>query len=73
MAKGKATYDTNGNPLEWFGTIQDITAEKTIENMLYIRNRALAATASGIIICDALQPDFPIIYGNDAFFEDNRL
>ncbi|EPR66061.1 sensor histidine kinase [Cyclobacterium qasimii] len=67
MAKGKATYDTNGNPLEWFGTIQDITAEKTIENMLYIRNRALAATASGIIICDALQPDFPIIYGNDAF------
>lgn len=67
MAKGKASYDTNGNPLEWFGTIQDITAEKAIENILYVRNQALAVTASGIVICDAQQPDFPIIYGNDAF------
>lgn len=67
MAKGKASYDTNDNPLEWFGTIQDITAEKAIENILYVRNQALAVTASGIVICDAQQPDFPIIYGNDAF------
>ncbi|MBO0592616.1 PAS domain S-box protein [Cellulophaga sp. E16_2] len=47
--------------------IRDITAERVIENILYVRNRALAATANGIIICDAQQPDFPIIYGNEAF------
>jgi len=47
--------------------IRDITEEKSIENILYVRNRALAATANGIIICDARKPDFPIIYGNEAF------
>ncbi len=68
-AKGKATYDTNGKPLQWFGTIQDITEQKETESILYIRNRALASTASGIVICDAQQPDFPIIYGNEAFLK----
>tara|TARA_R110001583_G_scaffold36536_6_gene120296 strand:- start:81712 stop:84987 length:3276 start_codon:yes stop_codon:yes gene_type:complete len=47
--------------------IRDITEERTIENILYVRNRALAAAANGIIICDAQQPDLPIIYGNEAF------
>lgn len=47
--------------------LRDITEEKVIENVLYVRNRALAVTANGIIICDAQKPDCPIIYGNEAF------
>lgn len=47
--------------------IRDITEERTIANLLYVRNRALAVTGNGIIICDAQNPDFPIIYGNEAF------
>ncbi|WP_324028153.1 PAS domain S-box protein [Maribacter sp. BPC-D8] len=47
--------------------LRDITEEKVIENVLYVRNRALAVTANGIIICDARKKDFPIIYGNEAF------
>jgi len=47
--------------------LRDITEEKIIENVLYVRNRALAVTANGIIICDTQKPDFPIIYGNEAF------
>ncbi|CAM4268416.1 PAS domain S-box protein [Zobellia nedashkovskayae] len=47
--------------------IRDITQERAIEDILYVRNRALGATASGIIICDTQKPDFPIIYGNEAF------
>ncbi|MCL5129147.1 PAS domain S-box protein [Algibacter sp. L4_22] len=47
--------------------IRDITEEKAIENILYIRNQILASTARGIIICDAQQPNYPIVYGNDSF------
>ncbi|WP_282113575.1 PAS domain S-box protein [Maribacter stanieri] len=47
--------------------LRDITEEKIIENVLYVRNRALDVTANGIIICDTQKPDFPIIYGNEAF------
>ena len=36
---------------------------------LYILNRAVAAVRNGIIIADAQQPDYPIIYCNPAFEE----
>jgi PAS domain S-box-containing protein len=49
--------------------IRDITAERAIEDILYVRNRALGATASGIVISDARDPDLPIIYGNEAFIK----
>ncbi|MBV9849401.1 MAG: PAS domain-containing protein [Armatimonadetes bacterium] len=37
------------------------------EEALRLRERAMAAASNGIVICDARQPDCPIIYCNPAF------
>ena len=44
-------------------------AEKQIgsEEQIYIRTKAMEATADGIFIIDAQKPDFPIIYANQSF------
>ena len=47
--------------------LRDITKSKAVEDILYVRNRALEAAGNGIIIVDAQQPIRPIIYTNDAF------
>jgi PAS domain S-box-containing protein len=47
--------------------VRDITKSKAVEDILYVRNRALEAAGNGIIIVDAQQPIRPIIYTNDAF------
>ena len=49
------------------GFITDETEQKKIQGILEIRNRALEAAGSGIIIADALQPNLPIIYCNQSF------
>ena len=47
--------------------IRDISQTKAVQDVLYVRNRALEAAGNGIIIADAKLPDNPIIYCNDAF------
>lgn len=42
-------------------------ARRATEDALRIRDRALAATNNGVLIADARQPDYPIIYCNSAF------
>ena len=37
------------------------------DEALHLRDRAIAAASSGILICDPHQPDCPIIYANPAF------
>lgn len=47
--------------------VDELTAERDRALAdLRIRDRAINATASGITIVDALQPNFPIIYANEA-------
>lgn len=46
---------------------RDITERKGIEEILRLRNRAIAASNNGIIITDARIPAQPIIYVNPAF------
>ncbi|WP_158976432.1 PAS domain S-box protein [Cellulophaga sp. L1A9] len=70
--KGRQFYEGRIVPMaknRLLTIIRDITAERAIEDILYVRNRALGATASGIVICDARLPDLPIIYGNEAFIK----
>jgi PAS domain S-box-containing protein len=38
------------------------------EEQIYIRNKAMEATADGIFIIDAQKPDFPVIYANQSFY-----
>jgi PAS domain S-box-containing protein len=47
--------------------VRDISKSKAVEDILYVRNRALEAAGNGIVIADAQQPNRPIIYTNDAF------
>ncbi|MEH6512698.1 MAG: PAS domain S-box protein [Maribacter arcticus] len=48
---------------------RDISKPKAIQNTLHLRNKALDAAGNGIVIVDAQQPNFPIIYCNFAFTE----
>ncbi len=46
---------------------QEIQERHRMETQLKLRDRAIAASNNGIVICDASQPDLPIIYANLAF------
>ncbi len=50
-----------------FIIVHDISERKKAEASLNLAQRAMDATASGIIICDAQLPDNPIIYMNTGF------
>ena len=44
-----------------------VEQRKGVEAELMIRNRALEASVNGVIVCDALHADHPIVYVNPAF------
>ena len=63
------------NPFTLYGKtyvmalVMDVTIRKETEENLNLKSEALQAAGNGIIICDALQKDYPIIYFNPAFQE----
>ncbi|MBD2774667.1 PAS domain S-box protein [Iningainema tapete] len=59
--------NTNGVPYAVCGISTDITERKQAEESVRLRDRAIAASSNGIVICDATVPDWPIIYANPAF------
>jgi PAS domain S-box-containing protein len=59
--------DANGVPYAICGISTDITDRKRTEANLRLRDRAIAASSNGVVICDARLPSFPIIYANPAF------
>jgi two-component system, NtrC family, sensor kinase len=75
IRKGKenAVVEMRVVETEWEGemaylaTLRDITDRKRTEEMLWLYNRAMAATSTGIAIADATNPEHPIIYCNPAF------
>jgi two-component system, NtrC family, sensor kinase len=75
IRKGKenAVVEMRVVETEWEGemaylaTLRDITDRKRAEEMLWLYNRAMAATSTGIVIADATNPEHPIIYCNPAF------
>lgn len=50
-----------------FGIAKDMTALRQNESQLRIYQRSFEASSNGILICEALQDDFPILYVNPAF------
>ncbi|MGB8689678.1 MAG: PAS domain-containing protein [Microcoleus sp.] len=71
--KENAVVDMRVVETEWEGEIaylaslRDITDRKRTEEMLWLYNRAMAATSTGIAISDATKPGYPIIYCNPGF------
>lgn len=59
--------DRNGLPVEYVSIRTDITAIKRSQEHVRLLARALEASADGIAISDAGQPDLPLIYVNPAF------
>ncbi|WP_394777557.1 EAL domain-containing protein [Undibacterium sp.] len=59
--------NADGTALRYTGVLQDITARKTAEQALILNKRALESTSDGVLICDALAADMPIISVNQAF------
>ncbi len=66
-AEGEMLDDGTGRPERFLGTVVDITQRKRDEADLRLRQRALDASANGVVICDAALPGLPIIYVNPAF------
>ncbi|GGC89259.1 hypothetical protein GCM10011396_40570 [Undibacterium terreum] len=59
--------DVDGMPVRYTGVLQDITERKIAEQALVLNKRALESTSDGVLICDAMSPDMPIISVNQAF------
>ncbi|MES2069126.1 MAG: EAL domain-containing protein [Pseudomonadota bacterium] len=59
--------DVDGTPLRYAGVLQDITERKIAEQALILNKRALESTSDGVLICDAMSADMPIISVNQAF------
>ncbi|MEG4988721.1 PAS domain S-box protein [Microcoleus sp. BR0-C5] len=53
--------------MAYLATLRDITDRKRAEEMLWLYDRAIAATSTGVTISDATDPENPIIYCNPAF------
>ncbi len=64
-----AVRDADDNLIRIDGTIQDISAQRTVEKELKLIRSAINSANNGIIIVDAQQPAMPIIFANHAFEE----
>ncbi len=53
--------------MAYLATLRDITDRKRAAEMLWLYDRAMAATSTGIVISDATKPGHPIAYCNPAF------
>ncbi|MET3131544.1 diguanylate cyclase (GGDEF)-like protein/PAS domain S-box-containing protein [Oxalobacteraceae bacterium GrIS 1.11] len=59
--------DDAGAPSYLLWWVTDLEQRKQLKDMLQLSNRALAASLNGIVISDASQPSFPVMYANPAF------
>ncbi|MEG4497803.1 PAS domain S-box protein [Microcoleus sp. F10-C6] len=53
--------------MAYLATLRDVTDRKRAEEILWLYDRAMAATSTGVTISDATHPEHPIIYCNPAF------
>ncbi|MFL6592203.1 MAG: EAL domain-containing protein [Luteimonas sp.] len=65
--RGFILRDGDGRAIRALGGMLDITQQKRDEASLRLLRQAIEATDNGIAICDARQPDRPIVYVNPAF------
>lgn len=72
-SKKRFPVEVGLNPFNLYGKtlvmalVVDITERRAIEENLNLKSEALQSAGNGIIICDGLQKDHPILYFNPAF------
>ncbi len=59
--------DERGTTQHFIYVMHDVTARRQTEERLRMYERVVNSAATGIAICDALHPDHPIMFVNDAF------
>lgn len=57
----------NGNVIQLYGVMQDITARRKVEEKLYLMQHAIDSSNNGIVITGLADTDYAIIYANEAF------
>jgi sigma-B regulation protein RsbU (phosphoserine phosphatase) len=63
---GAPILDDNARLVKWRGVDHDITARKTSEDALRVRDRAIESVHVGVVISDAQKPGNPNVYVNPA-------
>jgi PAS domain S-box-containing protein len=59
--------DERGDVTHHIGVQSDVSQWVEAEAILRLKERAVDATRSGVAIADARQPDYPLVYVNEAF------
>ena len=59
----------DGEVVGVYGICRDITERKREEAARRLLERGIQATPNGVVMADATQPDMPLVYANDAFYE----
>ncbi len=65
--RGFVLRDPEGTAVRMLGGIRDVTGEREADERLRLLSRAMDATINGVVIADARQPDYPLVYANAAF------
>jgi PAS domain S-box-containing protein len=66
-ARGDVIRDEQDQASRMIGVHFEVTEQRKADEQLLLRDRALQSATNGIVICDALNPELPIIYVNHAF------
>jgi PAS domain S-box-containing protein len=61
-------FDEEGNLYGAIAGFQDSTHRKQIEQQLVLNTRAIESVSEGVVIADINQPDEPVIYANQGFY-----
>ncbi|HEV7816025.1 MAG TPA: EAL domain-containing protein, partial [Janthinobacterium sp.] len=67
MVSSYCIVDEAGRPSYLVWWVTDLEQRRQLKDMLQLSNRALAASSNGVLITDATQACFPIMYANPAF------
>lgn len=67
LDRGYIQRDGHGKALRMVGGMIDLRPQRLLSTRLRLLERAVEATSSGVLIADATDPAFPIVYANAAF------
>lgn len=67
LDRGYIQRDAHGAPIRMVGGMIDLRPQRLLSTRLRLLERAVEATGNGILIADATDPSFPIVYANPGF------
>lgn len=65
--RGYIQRDGHGRPIRMVGGMIDLRPQRLLSTRLRLLERAVEAGSTGLLIADASEPGYPIVYANPAF------